>query len=172
MHVCELVVSRWQWYEEFEPKHKSIYFLRESLQLKVKTQHLDSSDVLRDVLVLHSDSSSFSCCKLASFNGDQTLTSTIFSLTTTMLRSTQSLYVVLSHEPNLAYDQWDQHDLIPAYLSRFEPHCPLPVHCFSTSGPTPPLPRPQTLLPFCHMTSSFSSFLSQLKCYILHEGLS
>lgn len=172
MHVCELVVSRWQWYKEFEPKHKSIYFLRESLQLKVKTQHLDSSDVLRDVLVLHSDSSSFSCCKLASFNGDQTLTSTIFSLTTTMLRSTQSLYVVLSHEPNLAYDQWDQHDLIPAYLSRFEPHCPLPVHCFSTSGPTPPLPRPQTLLPFCHMTSPFSSFLSQLKCYILHEGLS
>lgn len=153
-------------------QNKSIhYFLRESLY-NWKTQYLDSSDVLRDFLVLHSDTSSFSSCKLASFNGDQSLTSTIFSLTTTMLRSIQSLYVLWVMSQNLAYDRWDQHDLTPAYLSRFTPHCPLPVPCFSTSGPTLPLPRPQTFLPFCHMTNSFSSSLSQLKCYIHYEGLS
>ena len=101
-------------------QNKSIHcFLRESL-CTWKTQHLDSSDVLRDLLVLHSDTSSFSSCKLASFNGDQTLTSTIFSLTTTMLRSIQSLYVLLSHEPKSS--------LWPMRPTWFDPCLSLQVH--------------------------------------------
>lgn len=62
---------------------------------------------------------------------------------------------------------------LPIFPNSSHPHSPSSKHTvllflgFSNSGPTFFFPQPQTLLLFCHMTSYFSSFRSQLKCHIL-----